>query len=212
MKKNVKRIIALCICCLLLAAAVAQNVYSNKNGQSAAGEDNVLQDTSVSDNDGEGDGVLADVNGETDGEADGEAAAVPEGEGDEIVPTGIACENVDDYLAELRLKRDQARSLEAEECMSVIEDEASAADEKTKAQESVQSIGLMQEIEGSVEAALESKGYEDVFVNYADDGSMDVTLVAKTLVEDEVMAIALLIETATGVTVDSMSLQSVYEA
>ena len=210
MKKNVKRIIALCICCALLAAAVIQNVYSNRknDGGDADGTANVQSGDEVLADGGQ----AADTNADADANADVNVDANAGADNEETVPTGILCESVEDYLSGLRLERDQLRSLEAEECMSIIESEETAEDEKTKAQESVQSIGIMQEIESSVETALESKGYEDVFVNYSEDGSIDVTLVAKTLIEEEVMAIALLIETATGVTVDCMSLQSVYEA
>ncbi len=199
MKKNVKRIIALCICCALLAAAVIQNVYSNKkradNNTAGAVSTEGSQDT------------LANSDGEkaptgTEGGEDGE---------DTALATGIKCDNVEDYLAGLRLERDKVRSATAEECMAVIESESAKDDEKTKAQETVQSIGAMQEIEGSIETALKSKGYEDVFVTYATEGSVDVTLVAKILHEDEVMAIAGIISESTGITLDCMSLQSIYQ-
>ncbi len=194
MKKNVKKIIALCICCALLAAAVIQNVYSNKNSDS--------KPSGITDNNDSSD-TLVNNNDSSENEE-------PAGTDDDSEPTGIKCENTEDYLSGLRLERDRIRSLEAEECMSIIESDEFAEDEKTKAQETVQSIGVMQEIEVSVETALRDKGYEDVFVNYSIDGNIDVTLVAETLVEDEVMAIATVIEESTGVTLDCMSLKSIY--
>lgn len=194
-----KKIIALCICCALLAVAIIQNVYTGiKDDNAATGK------VESGDN--------ADVNGEPDDSQDVLAGENQSAEEDaETVATGLKCESVADYISGLRLERDEVRSLAAEECMAIIENETSAEDDKAKAQETVQSIGMMQEIETSLETALKGKGYEDVFVIYNDQGEIDVTLVAKTLVQEEVSAIASIIHTSTGVSVGNMSLQSIYE-
>jgi stage III sporulation protein AH len=189
---KVKKIIALCICCALLAVAIIQNVYTGlkEEKQEATGSNQTEGSKDVLSNDGE------DV----------------ESSGDEdSVTTGLKCDSVEDYFSGLRLERDEVRSLAAEECMAIIENETAADEEKSKAQETVQSIGMMQEIENSLETALKSKGYQDVFVNYDNDGEIDVTLVADNLVQDEVSAIASIIQTSTGISIAKMSVQNVYE-
>jgi stage III sporulation protein AH len=189
---KVKKIIALCICCALLAVAIIQNVYTGlkEEKQEATGSNQTDGSKDVLANDSE------DV----------------ESSGDEdSVTTGLKCDSVEDYFSGLRLERDEVRSLAAEECMAIIENETAADEEKSKAQETVQSIGMMQEIENSLETALKSKGYQDVFVNYDNDGEIDVTLVADNLVQDEVSAIASIIQTSTGISIAKMSVQNVYE-
>ena len=62
-KKNLKRIIALCICCALLAAAVFQNVRSNKKDEGAGGGDTLVQSGNQEDANNDGD-VSANVDGE----------------------------------------------------------------------------------------------------------------------------------------------------
>ena len=203
MKTGVKRIIALCVCCLLLAAAIVQNVYSNRKknaaGTGTPGNSDVLaNDPGNSDENTEGDGLLTNTQPE-------------DGNGEKREPTGIKCGSVADYMAGLRLERDESRSIAAEACMTVIESEAADADEKTKAQETVQSISLMQEIENSIETVLKGEGYTDVFACYDTSGSFDVTLVAETMSQEEVMAIAYMIQTAAGIEISSLSVQSVYE-
>ena len=189
---KVKKIIALCICCALLAVAIIQNVYTGlkEEKQEAAGSNQTEGDKDVLSNDGE------------DLESSGD---------EDSVTTGLKCDSVEDYFSGLRLERDEVRSLAAEECMAIIENETAADEEKSKAQETVQSIGMMQEIENSLETALKSKGYQDVFVNYDNDGEIDVTLVADNLVQDEVSAIAAIIQTSTGISIAKMSVQNVYE-
>ncbi len=189
---KVKKIIALCICCALLAVAIIQNVYTGlkEEKQEATGSNQTEGDKDVLSNDGE------------DLESSGD---------EDSVTTGLKCDSVEDYFSGLRLERDEVRSLAAEECMAIIENETAADEEKSKAQETVQSIGMMQEIENSLETALKSKGYQDVFVNYDNDGEIDVTLVADNLVQDEVSAIASIIQTSTGISIAKMSVQNVYE-
>ena len=189
---KVKKIIALCICCALLAVAIIQNVYTGlkEEKQEATGSNQTDGSKDVLSNDSE------------DLESSGD---------EDSVTTGLKCDSVEDYFSGLRLERDEVRSLAAEECMAIIENETAADEEKSKAQETVQSIGMMQEIENSLETALKSKGYQDVFVNYDNDGEIDVTLVADNLVQDEVSAIASIIQTSTGISIAKMSVQNVYE-
>lgn len=189
---KVKKIIALCICCALLAVAIIQNVYTGlkEEKQEATGSNQTDGSKDVLANDSE------------DLESSGD---------EDSVTTGLKCDSVEDYFSGLRLERDEVRSLAAEECMAIIENETAADEEKSKAQETVQSIGMMQEIENSLETALKSKGYQDVFVNYDNDGEIDVTLVADNLVQDEVSAIASIIQTSTGISIAKMSVQNVYE-
>lgn len=203
MKTGVKRIIALCVCCLLLAAAIVQNVYSNKKKAANDIKPSNLSDSSNKDNNGSD--VLSkdpdkDVGTDTDGNSNEQNAA-----------TGLLCSSTEDFMAELRINRDESRSAEAEECMAVIENANANADEKTRAQETVQSISIMQEIESSVETAIKGKGYKDAFVSYDKSGSFDVTIVAETMTENEVMSIAMMIQDAAGVSLECLSVQSVYD-
>lgn len=204
MKTGVKRIIALCVCCLLLAAAIVQNVYSNRkknaaNADGGSGNSDVLAGDL---NDGKENAENNDLltNTKPNGEDSGKREA-----------TGIKCDSVADFMAGLRLERDESRSLAAEACMTVIENENADADEKTKAQETVQSISLMQEIEKSIETAIKGEGYADAFACYDDSGSFDVTIVAETMTQEDVMSIAVMIQTAAGIEMEMLSVQSVYE-
>lgn len=201
MKTGVKRVIALCVCCLLLAAAIVQNVYTNRK-KNAAVQGGATGNSDVLAN-GSGNGLQAGTqpgNGES-GDQNGEQKEA----------TGIKCDSVEDFLAALRLERDESRSLAAEACMTVIESEEASGDEKAKAQETVQSISLMQEIEKSVETTIRGEGYDDVFACFDSSGSFDITVVAENMTQDEVMAIACLVQSAAGVDMGALSVQSVYE-
>ena len=205
MKTGVKRIIALCVCCLLLVAAIVQNVYSNRKknaadtGGAPGNSDVLVNDPDGGDENTGGDGLLTNTQPGDDNSGKKE-------------PTGIQCDSVADFMAGLRLERDESRSVAAEACMTVIESEAADADEKTKAQETVQSISLMQEIENTVETAIKGEGYADAFACFDDSGSFDVTVVAETMSQEEVMAIAYMIQTAAGLEISSLSVQSIYES
>lgn len=145
-----------------------------------------------------------EVDGETE---DGEPA---DGTETEEIATGIKCDNALDYIAEMRISREVSRSEATEECMAIIEDSTSSDSEITSAQEAVTSISTMTEIEDSLESAIKGRGYEDVFVIYDDDGSIDITVIAKNMTDSEVNTIAELVHSESGVTSEYMSVCSVY--
>ncbi|MBQ8827822.1 MAG: SpoIIIAH-like family protein [Clostridia bacterium] len=196
-----KRIIALCVCCLLLAAAIYQNVHSRSGSDN---EEVVNSDSS------EAEEVIfvQDYNNQEVGnDAESESTAEELSDTEE---TGVKCDNALDYIAELRIEREVLRSTEAEECMTIIEDTTASDGAKETAQETVDSISTMTEIEDSLESAIKSRGYEDVFVVYDDEGSIDVTVIAKNMTEDEVNSIAEIVHTESGISEEYMSVCSVY--
>ncbi len=177
-----KRIIALCICCVLLAAAVFQNLRS---GAASSGKD-------------PGDNPVNQPNDPNDGD-DGNGSLVGN-DGSDII---------EEYFAGARLERESSRSMEEEACQAILNSEESSEEEKTAANETVQVLSLRNEVESTLETAIKSRGYEDVFVLLDDSGAVDVTVWSEELAEDEVMILANLILDNTGAEMDQIVVKNI---
>jgi stage III sporulation protein AH len=154
-----KRIIALSICLLLLAAAIFQNI---RNNAKLAGKDNENDDGNVLVNDGN------------------------DNNDDENTNTTDGSDEAKEFFAGARLERESDRSLSEAECLAVISDTEASEDEKTAATQMQLAIEMMNQMENTIETAIKSRGYNDVFVILDSDGFIKITVMAKELTEGEV--------------------------
>lgn len=188
MSLKVKRILALLFCCVLLAAAIYQNVRSDDVDEMVNSDENSKDVIFVQDNNSEETGTAED----------------------DAVATGVLCGDPVGYVTGLRIEREAERSAYTEECMAVIENISSAESEVLQAQDNILSVNSVIESELSLENMLKSRGYEDVFVEYNDDGFIDVVLVAKTITESEVDMITSVINSEVEVSSEYITIRSVY--
>lgn len=184
MSLKVKRIVALCVCCVLLGAAVVQNLRSSAV---SAGQGSVDQPVDQPDTGGTGNGNENDD-------------PVSQPEEDRLVA---------EFFSGARLERESNRSMQEEACQTILSSAESSAEEKTAAQETVQVLSLRSEVELTLENAIKSRGYEDVFVLLDDSGAVDVTVWAESLAEEEVMILASLILDNTEAEMDQIVVQSI---
>lgn len=197
MSLRVKRILALCVCCVLLAAAVYQNIRTSDDGD---------LDVAVTDSENSEEVMFVqDYNSEEAGNIEEEQASAEE------TFTGIKCDSPLDYIAGLRIEREAYRSSFTEECMAVIDSPESSDAEVLVAQDEILSVNTMTETEDSLETALKSRGYEDVFAEYNDDGYLDIVLVAKNITDSEIDTIASMVYTESGISSECISVSSVYK-
>lgn len=189
MSLKVKRLLALFFCCALLAAAIYQNVRSD-NGDAVVNPD---------DNDAEDVLFVEDNNSEETGESSGDSVA-----------TGVLCDDPAGYIAGLRIEREAERSAYTEECLAVIEDVSSAESDVLRAQDDILTVNSVIESENALECMLKNRGYEDVFVEYNDDGYVDIVLIAETITESEVDMIASAVNSEVYVTSEYITVRSVY--
>ena len=187
-----KRIIALCICCALLALAIFQNIRSNS---SDSGKD-------------DGGGNLV-VDGGSDQKGDGNVNQEGPGEGTESGLGITLVSNPEEYFASARLERMNNRSLAEEACLHVVNSEEASEEEKASAKEAAETLKLMGEIETNIETSILSRGYEDALVCLDDEGYVDITVLADSLNESEVMTLAALAVEATGADYDMIVLRGI---
>ncbi|MBQ8164416.1 MAG: SpoIIIAH-like family protein [Clostridia bacterium] len=197
MSLKVKRILALCVCCVLLAAAIYQNIRTDDTN-SGADVDSTISESS------EDVIFVQDYNSEEAGNIDGEQANT------DVDLTGIKCDSPLDYIAGLRIEREAYRSALTEECMSIIESTSSSDAEVSIAQDEILAVNSMTETEDLLESALKSRGYEDVFAEYNDDGCIDIVLIAKNISESEIETITSMVYSESGVTSEYLTVSSVY--
>lgn len=196
MSLKVKRILALCVCCALLAIAIYQNIRHDDSDSkvNAEGNKDTLEDVIF----------VQDYNSEETGNiGDGSSVSTE-------FATGVDCDSPVDYIAGLRIEREAVRSEYTEDCMSVIEDDKSSESDVLSAQDKILSVNSMIENEDLLESALKNRGYEDVFVEYGDEGNIDVVLIAENITSSEIDAIASVIYSETGVSSECLTVSSVY--
>ena len=188
MSLKVKRILALCVCFALLAVAVYQNIrhdVKESNSETDEPSDEVIY---VQDNNSENvDNVTGDG-----------------------VPTGIKCDNPTDYIAGLRIEREAERSAFTEECLAVIDDTDSSETEVLNAQDEIIAVSAMTECEDLIESSIKSRGYEDVFVGFGDDGFVDVVLIAETVTASEIETISSVVFSQIEIEPEFLTVSSVY--
>ena len=189
MSLKVKRLLALFFCCALLAAAIYQNVRSGNADEVAEPDDTLTEDVIF----------VQDYNSEETGESDGDSVA-----------TGVLCGDPVGYIAGLRIEREAERSAYTEECLAVIENVSSAESDILQAQDDILSVNSVIESEKTLETMLKGRGYEDVFVEYNDDGYVDIVLVAKNITESEIDMITTAVNAEVEVTSEYITVRSVY--
>jgi len=192
MSLKVKRILALCVCCVLLAAAIYQNIRQDDTDNDVnAGTGDVNQTEDVI--------FVQDYNSEQAGTTDGEG-----------VPTGVECGDPIEYIAGLRIEREAERSAFTEECIAIIEDTSSSETDVLNAQDDIIAVNSVTESEDLLESALKSRGYEDVFVEYSDEGFIDIVLVAENVTESEIETISAVVYSEIEVSPEFLTVSSVY--
>ena len=126
------------------------------------------------------------------------------------MPTGINCDNPRDYIAGLRIEREADRSAFTEECLAVIDDADSTETEVLNAQDDIIAVSAMTECEDLLESSIKSRGYEDVFVGFDDDGFVEVVLIAETVTESEIDTISSAVFSQIGIEPEFLTVSSVY--
>lgn len=191
-----KRILALCVCCVLLAIAIYQNIRHD--------DSDINVNSEKSDDSAEDVIFVQDYNSEQTGNISGDSSVSEE------PVTGIDCDSPVDYIAGLRIEREANRSEYTEDCMAIIENTESSQSDVLSAQDKILSVNSMIENEDALESALKNRGYEDVFVEFSDEGNVDVVLVAKNVSESEIETIATVIYSESGISSESLTVSSVY--
>lgn len=165
--------------CLLLLTAA---IFQNIRNNSKAGN---------TDKDNNKDGLIVNDGDDNDDETGGEIL------------------DAEEFFAGARLDRESKRSLTEAECTAVIGDQDATDEEKAAAQELQLALEMMVELEGEMETAIKSRGYEDVFVELDENGYVNVTVMAEELTEQEVMALADVVVSAANISLDQLAIKSI---
>lgn len=192
MSMRTKRIIALVICVSLLAVAIVQNMRSDK---AEAGVDDT-GDVNISVG---GSGTFDDGSQSTGGsrtEFDVGAGV-------------IKVNDAEEYFAVIRLNRLNSRSKTEESCNEIIESDTANESNVADAVAAMEDLRKTAQMETDLETAVKSRGYNDVFVSIEND-SVYITVLADSLDEAEVSAIAASAGDITGYNLDEIVLKGVY--
>lgn len=192
MSMRTKRIIALVICVSLLVVAIVQNMRTDSaeaNGGSIGGGVNISASGSADDDN-------AQSTGGSQTEFDVGAGVVKVNDAEE-------------YFAVIRLNRLNSRSRTEESCNEIIESDTSSESNVADAVAAMEDLRKTTQMETDLETAVKSRGYNDVFVSIEND-SVYITVLADSLDEAEVSAIAASAGDITGYNLDEIVLKGVY--
>ncbi len=95
-----------------------------------------------------------------------------------------------DYFVEFRLSRDKLRASAVDRLDDIVNNDKTADDVRTKAQEEIMKIGNISEKELQIEGLVKSKGFEEALV-FLTDEDIKVVVTSNDLNEQEVVQMLL---------------------
>lgn len=110
-----------------------------------------------------------------------------------------------DYFVEFRLSRDKLRASAVDRLDDIVNNDKTADDVRTKAQEEIMIIGNISEKELQIEGLVKSKGFEEALV-FLTDEDIKVVVTSNDLNEQEVVKILDIVKSETTFNSDAIKI------
>ncbi|WP_425448599.1 SpoIIIAH-like family protein [Dethiothermospora halolimnae] len=166
------------------------------------GENDINSETTLKELE-EGEELNIDVNIEKDKDIDDLSTKV----NDSIETSITKQENIEknNYFIEYRLSRDKLRAELSEKLTSIIENDKTSKEIRTKAQEEIIRIGNVSETELYIEGLIKAKGFEDALV-FLKENSGKVIVSVDELTEQDVMKILEIVKGETSIEASNITI------
>jgi len=101
-----------------------------------------------------------------------------------------ASKQANEFFAQAKMDKDKTRGKNKDELENISKDPNASKELKSQANEKILALIDKSEKEMAIETLIKEKGYSDVVVFIADDGSLDIVVKAQTLSDIEATQIA----------------------
>lgn len=187
-----KQIVILALILMIVVAGYLQ--YSYRQGSNSAEMDGKL-----------GEAVYVDNEVDNEGLAETETTLTEGGKAN-ITASKMA----NDYFVEAKMDREQSRSKTSESLKAITEDINASSETKKEAYDKMMTIDTNTEKEMRIEALVNKMGFDESFVLFADNGSVDVVIKTPSLSDAQVAQITDIVTRQADVAVEDLHIKPLF--
>ena len=187
-----KQIVILALILMIVVAGYLQ--YSYRQGSDSAEMDGKLGEAVYVDNEVENEGLA------------GTETTLTEGGKANITASKMA----NDYFVEAKMDREQSRSKTSESLKAITEDINASSATKEEAYNKMMALTTNTEKEMRIEALINKMGFDESFVLFADNGSVDVVVKTPSLSNAQVAQITDIVTRQADVAVEDLHIKPLF--
>lgn len=116
----------------------------------------------------------------------------------------------DDYFIQARMNKEQSRSKNSESLKKISEDVNASEEIRTEAQAKMIALAEISEKEMRIETLINKMGFEDTFILFADDGSVDIVVKTPSLTTSQTAQITDIVTRQGGVEVKDIHIKPMF--
>lgn len=189
-----KQIVILALILMIVVAGYLQ--YSYRQGSTSANTDGTLGEAVYVDNEIANQGM------------EGTAQDVAENENTQLNVTASKMAN--DYFVQAKMDREQSRSESSESLKAIVDDINSNDEMKAEAQAKMIALTENSDKEMRIEALINKMGFDDTFVLFADNGSVDIVIKTPSLTSAQTAQITDVVTRQGDVSVDDIHIKTLF--
>jgi len=190
-----KQIVILALILLIVVAGYLQ--YSYRQGNTSADSEGKLGEALYVDNEIINEGM---------GGSDSDLA--DEGFGDQVNVTASKMAN--DYFIQAKLDKEQSRSEAADSLKAIAEDASVSPEIREEAHSKMIALAETAEKESRIEILINKMGFEDSFILFADNGSVDIIVKTPSLTSSQAAQITDIVMRQADVDVEDIHISTMF--
>lgn len=190
-----KQIVILALILLIVVAGYLQ--YSYRQGNTSADSEGKLGEALYVDNEIINEGM---------GGSDSDLA--DEGFGDQVNVTASKMAN--DYFIQAKLDKEQSRSEAADSLKAIAEDASVSPEVREEAHSKMIALAETAEKESRIEILINKMGFEDSFILFADNGSVDIIVKTPSLTSSQAAQITDIVMRQADVDVEDIHISTMF--
>jgi len=121
-----------------------------------------------------------------------------------------ASKTANDFFVQARMDKEQSRSKSSELLKSISEDADASEEIKLEAQSKIIALAGVSEKEMRIETLINKMGFEDTFVLFADDGSVDIVVKTPSLTTSQTAQITDIVTRQGDVDVEDIHIKPLF--
>ena len=190
-----KQIVILALILLIVVAGYLQ--YSYRQGNTSADSEGKLGEALYVDNEIINEGMAGSVSDLAD-----------EGFGDQVNVTASKMAN--DYFIQAKLDKEQSRSEAADSLKAIAEDASVSPEVREEAHSKMIALAETAEKESRIEILINKMGFEDSFILFADNGSVDIIVKTPSLTSSQAAQITDIVMRQADVDVEDIHISTMF--
>lgn len=189
-----KQIVILALILMIVVAGYLQ--YSYRQGSTSADTDGTLGEAVYVDNEIANEGL------------DGTGQDVAENENTQLNVTASKMAN--DYFVQAKMDREQSRSENTESLKAIAENINSSDEMRAEAEAKIIALTENSDKEMRIEALINKMGFDDTFVLFADNGSVDIVIKTPSLTSSQTAQITDIVTRQGDVTAGDIHIKTLF--